>query len=202
MTSNFFNPHDPSPAENFSTLADLGLPVELYSLLPAKSRGLALISGVDGTEIHKMMAALAHTFKAEGRSTVFLRMDDGFTLPGIPQICASSQDFEKMILKRGLNHVLLLDSVDTKEKLTFAINASMAGRTVIAPVISYDAESAVDCLINLGVNRFLFADVLRYIAQQTVLEDPFSAEGATIVDTYVAPIDIKWKKLIWAYGRK
>lgn len=202
MTSNNFASNEPSPAEKYDTLGDLGMPVELCSLLPAKSRGLGLISGADDAEIHKMMAALAHSFKAEGRSTVFLRMADGFTLPGIPEISASSRDFEKMILERGLNHVLLLDSIDTKEKLTFAINASMGGRTVIAPVTSYDAESAVDCLINLGVNRFLLADVLRYIAQQTILEDPFSAESTTIVDTFVAPIDIKWKKLIWAYGRK
>lgn len=201
MTHEPFTQDNSNPAEKFDTLDDLGMPVALRSLLPAKSRGLALISGTETAEVAKMMSALAHSFKEESRSVVFLRMDGGFALPGIPEMRASVQQYEEMIRARGLNHVLFLESVDTKAKLTLAINAAMLGRVVIAPVTSYSPELVIGSVIESGVNRFMFADVLRYIAQQTVLEDPFASSGETILDTYINVMDFKWKKLMWAYGR-
>lgn len=189
-----------NPFSDFDTLENVGKPETLYSVLAGRGMGLALISGMDYAEIQKTFSAIAHTFEENGRDTIALRVGDTEPIPGLTEIHSNDVSVAgNSLVRTGLEQVIFMDSFDTKEKILFAINASLVGGTVVAPVSAHSVDEAIGKILGGGydVNRYLFADVLTYIAQQTTIQDPFSSDGSTIFDIHVAANDMKMKKVIW-----
>jgi hypothetical protein len=189
------------PAGYFPRLEDIGQPAGLCSLLSPKHRNLVVISGMEPIEVRRTMAAMARSFMVSGTSASFLNTGGSEPLPGVPEVRAGVGSLEKMLMADRLKQVLFLDSLDVKEKMAFAMNAAMSSRTVIVPVPSYYEDDVISRLIDLEVNKYQLADLLRYIAQQTILEDPFSPSGSTVLDIHISMIDIKWKQKIWQYKK-
>lgn len=188
MTSEIFMHLSLNPASNFFTLADVGRPDALCTLMTERGHGLGVISGTDRDEIQKTMAALAQSFVEAGWDVTSLRVGDAEPLPGVTEIHSNDiTSAGRTLARMGFRDVMLMDSLDTKEKLTFAVEAAVVGGLVIAPVMANSASEAIQCLVGneYGVNEFLVNDALVYVAHQTAIEDVFSARPDTFLSVDV-----------------
>lgn len=174
------------------TLKSLNQPKELFDELYRRKFGLGIIAGIDAVEIKKTLFAIANAYEGY-RGSMEIRTEESEPLPGVVSLnITKHKTGAKQVMRRGHNsYLIIMDAVDTPEKLELAARYASAGGLVIAPVISSSLDKTVNMLSEVGqyIAPYSFANSFTYIAQQTLVHDPFTPGEPPLVTTHVEKID-------------
>jgi len=200
----FVNYRGADPAIRADSLKNLGRSEEIYTLLSEESRGLALISGLDAEETRFTLFALAHSFRTEGARVLSVRFKDQEQIPGIEELYTNSIAGIKHKLEILIQpDVIVMDSVDTEEKVVFALDHALRGTRVIAPVQAGSTWEAVLRILDAEYGEVSpedLADVLVYVAHQDTYPNPNALlprdEQNSVVATDIIVADEYWKERI------
>lgn len=161
-------------------LAELGFsPRELERLYAAiRSRsGLVLVTGPTGSGKTTTLAALLREARDGRVKIVSIEDPVEYRLEGVTQIQtddALGLSFES-ILRRVFRQdpdVIMVGEIRDAETARLAARAALTGHLVLATAHAGSALEAVPRLINLGVEPFLVAAVLRLVLAQRLLRKP------------------------------
>lgn len=183
---------DFSTSEEKYTLKGLKQPMELFHALH-KRPGLAIISGTDITEIRKTMVAVATAFEPYRSKALELRTEDTEPLPEAASMKA--KDFfsgSARVMYRGHHsHFIVTGELKTPETLEVVTKYTSEGGMVIAPVIASSTQEAFAILCEIGKDTapYSFANSFTYVAQQTLIQDPFDSEGGIVSSIDITVVD-------------
>jgi general secretion pathway protein E len=159
------------------TLTELGATAAQQSLLldaATQPNGLVLITGPTGsgktTTVYRLLAHLNDGV----RKIVTIEDPVEFNLPGVLQMNVHtdiSLDFASGLRStlRQDPDVIFVGEIRDAETARTAVQAALTGHLVISTVHTNSALAAVARLIDLGVEQFLLADVLRALIGQRLL---------------------------------
>jgi general secretion pathway protein E len=158
-------------------LAELGVSdaqaAQLLSLVD-KPKGLVLVSGPTGsgktTTIYRLLVHLNNG----ARKIVTVEDPVEFELPGVVQVQASSEI--GLSFAAGLRSVLrqdpdviMIGEIRDQETARIAVQAALTGHLVISTIHTNSALAAAPRLLDLDVEPFLLADVLRGLVGQRLV---------------------------------
>ena len=158
-------------------LAELGVSdaqaAQLLSLVD-KPKGLVLVSGPAGsgktTTIYRLLVHLNNG----ARKIVTVEDPVEFELPGVVQVQASSDiglSFAaglRSILRQDPD-VIMIGEIGDQETARIAVQAALTGHLVISTIHTNSALAAAPRLLDLDVEPFLLADVLRGLVGQRLV---------------------------------
>jgi len=158
-------------------LAELGLgdgDAERLSALVAQPHGVVLITGPTGsgktTTIYRLLAGL----NDGQRKIVTVEDPVEFDLPGVVQMRVRAEiglSFAaglRSILRQDPD-VIMVGEIRDPETARIAVQAALTGHLVIATAHTNSALAAVSRLLDLGVEDYLLADVLRGLVGQRLV---------------------------------
>lgn len=184
------------------TLKSLNQPADLFNHLYRRKFGLGIVAGTDIVEIRKTLVAIANEFEGY-RGSIGFRSPETEPLPGVTELAVTDMTAEpKRIMKNGLTSwLVIMDAVDTVEKLEFATYYASIGATIIAPVLSSSMDETFAKLREVGqyVSPYSFAHSLTYIAQQDLVEGRSLPDGGMNVVTKVKVIDEAFRNSLVAF---
>ena len=158
-------------------LAELGVSdaqaAKLLSLVD-RPKGLVLVSGPTGsgktTTIYRLLVHLNNG----ARKIVTVEDPVEFELPGVVQVQASSE--MGLSFAAGLRSVLrqdpdviMIGEIGDQETARIAVQAALTGHLVISTIHTNSALAAAPRLLDLDVEPFLLADVLRGLVGQRLV---------------------------------
>lgn len=187
------------------TLKGLKQPKELFHALQRRGFGLGIVAGTDMNEIRKTLEAIATEYTPYRGKALELRTGDTEPLPGAASMKA--KDFfsgAKRIMRRGHNSYLVVTGeLNTPETLEVVTKYTSEGGLVIAPIIASSAKEAFEILCEFGKDTapFSFANSFTYIAQQTLIQDPFDAEGGIVSSIDITVVDDKMRNDLVTFNR-
>jgi len=142
--------------------------------LVAKPHGVVLVSGPTGsgktTTIYRLLAHLNDGV----RKIVTVEDPVEMDLPGVVQVRARAEiglDFAaglRSILRQDPD-VIMVGEIRDAETARIAVQAALTGHLVISTVHTNSAMGAVTRLVDLGVEAFLLADVMRGLVGQRLV---------------------------------
>ena len=164
-------------------LTELGLPAkdaEGLARLVEQPNGIVLITGPTGsgktTTIYRLLSGLNDGL----RKIVTVEDPVEFDLPGVVQVHVRSDI--GLTFAAGLRSILRQDpdvimvgEIRDPETASIAVQAALTGHMVISTVHTNSAIAAVSRLIDLGVENYLLADVLRGLVGQRLARKLCSA---------------------------
>ncbi len=140
----------------------------------AKPNGLVLVTGPTGsgktTTVYRLISHLNDGY----RKIVTIEDPVEFDLPGVLQMTVRqdiSLDFAtglRSILRQDPD-VIFVGEIRDSETAKTAVQAALTGHLVISTVHTNSALAAIPRLIDLGVEQFLLADVLRAVVGQRLV---------------------------------
>jgi general secretion pathway protein E len=161
-------------------LDELGLtPGQQSTLLQAitQPNGLVLISGPTGSGKTTTVYRLLTHLNDGVRKIVTIEDPVEFDLPGVLQMSAKPDiglDFAtalRSVLRQDPD-VIFVGEIRDAETAQTAVRAALTGHLVISTVHTNSALATVPRLVDLGVERFLLADVLRALVGQRLARRP------------------------------
>jgi general secretion pathway protein E len=194
--------------KDLPTLSELGLADDYAQLLHrmiAKPNGVVLVTGPTGsgktTTVYRLLAHLNDGI----RKIVTVEDPVEIDLPGVLQTHVRAEiglDFAaglRSILRQDPD-VIFVGEIRDPETAKIAVQAALTGHLVISTVHTNSAPAAVARLLDLGVEEYLLAEVLRGLVGQRLLrrncaacsrpQDEPSAEArarAQLPDTLLLP---------------
>ncbi len=155
----------------------LGLTVEQRAILTAtiaQPNGLVLVTGPTGSGKTTTVYRLISLLNDGVRKIVTIEDPVEFDLPGVLQMTVRSDinlDFAtglRSILRQDPD-VIFVGEIRDAETARTAVQAALTGHLVISTVHTNSALAAVSRLVDLGVEKFLLADVLRAVIGQRLV---------------------------------
>ena len=156
------------------SLTDLGLPEDCLAgiaELLKNPHGMVLVTGPTGSGKTTSLNAMLRSINSEGIKIVTIEDPVEYLIDGVDQI----QTDERIglgfstLLRRVLRQdpdVILVGEIRDSETAELAVRAALTGHLVLSSLHTNDAISAVSRLINLGVEAYLIAAVLRGVIAQ------------------------------------
>ncbi|WP_228126836.1 GspE/PulE family protein [Candidatus Viadribacter manganicus] len=158
-------------------LSELGLRLEQRTLLGQAIKaphGLVLVTGPTGSGKTTTVYRLLSELNDGVRKIVTIEDPVEFDLPGVMQMGVRSDidlDFAaglRSILRQDPD-VIFVGEIRDRETAQTAVQAALTGHLVISTVHTNSALGAVSRLHDLGVEPFLFGEVLRAVVSQRLL---------------------------------
>ena len=158
-------------------LGELGVTAAQSALLLetiAQPNGLALVTGPTGSGKTTTVYRLLSHLNDGVRKIVTIEDPVEFDLPGVLQMTVRPDidlDFAaglRSILRQDPD-VIFVGEIRNSETARTAVQAALTGHLVISTVHTNSALAAVPRLIDLGVEKFLLADVLRAVIGQRLV---------------------------------
>lgn len=158
-------------------LGALGLPAAVavgLGRLVAQPHGLVLVAGPTGSGKTTTLYALLGALLDGSRKVVTVEDPVEFDLPGVTQIQVNhgiGLDFAR-ILRSVLRHdpdVLMVGEVRDGETARTAVQAALTGHLVLATVHANGAVESVARMVDMGVEPYLLAGVLRGALSQRLV---------------------------------
>jgi len=140
---------------DFPSFVDLGGPAIIFDTLLNSPSGLALISGKYHSGKTTTLTALANELVRSGRNVLAVRTPTSSAVPGVAELFVQSisPTLEQDLLIGDKNDVIILDSIDTPEAVSFASKLIAAGILVIGTIEASDATRALWEFLRLGKSR-------------------------------------------------
>lgn len=136
--------------------------------------GLFLITGPTGSGKTTTLYAALSALNDPSRHIVTVEDPIEYALPGINQIQVNRQaglDFARTLrsVLRQDPDIIMVGEIRDGETAAIAVQAALTGHFVLATLHTNDALSAVDRLVDMGVEPFLLASVLRGVMAQRLI---------------------------------
>lgn len=136
--------------------------------------GLFLITGPTGSGKTTTLYAALSALNDATRHIVTVEDPVEYALPGINQIQVNRQaglDFARTLrsVLRQDPDIIMVGEIRDGETAAIAVQAALTGHFVLATLHTNDALSAVDRLVDMGVEPFLLASVLRGVMAQRLV---------------------------------
>lgn len=159
-------------------LEGLGFPEHLTARMTsilAHAHGLFLITGPTGSGKTTTLYAALRRLNHPGRHIVTVEDPIEYMLPGINQIQVNRRaglDFSttlRSVLRQDPD-IIMVGEIRDRETAAIAVQAALTGHFVLATLHTNSALSAIDRLIDMGVEPFLLAGVLRGLMAQRLVK--------------------------------
>jgi general secretion pathway protein E len=159
-------------------LEGLGFPDHLTTRMKSilsHAHGLFLITGPTGSGKTTTLYAALRRLNHPGRHIVTVEDPIEYMLPGINQIQVNRRaglDFAttlRSVLRQDPD-IIMIGEIRDRETAAIAIQAALTGHFVLATLHTNSALSAVDRLVDMGVEPFLLAGVLRGLMAQRLVK--------------------------------
>ena len=156
------------------SLDQLGfLPSSLNAFHKAIARpyGMILVTGPTGSGKSTTLYSVLTKLNEPGRNIVTVEDPVEYQVEGVTQVQVNPEiglTFSRVLraFLRQAPDVVLVGEIRDVETADIAIKASLTGQIVLATLHTNDAPSAVTRLINMGVDPFLLASSLVFVAAQ------------------------------------
>ena len=149
------------------------LPGSLDAFRKAVSRpyGLLLVTGPTGSGKSTTLYSILTELNDPGRNIVTVEDPVEYQVEGITQVQVNPEiglTFSSVLraFLRQAPDVVLVGEIRDLETADIAIKASLTGQIVLATLHTNDAPSAISRLLNMGVDPFLLASSLVFVAAQ------------------------------------
>jgi type II secretory ATPase GspE/PulE/Tfp pilus assembly ATPase PilB-like protein len=162
---------------NDLSLSGLGLDEQtlgLYRNVLKSPHGLFLLSGPTGSGKTTTLNAMLREIVSEKIKIVSIEDPVEYKVDGVNQIQTNEAlglDFGTL-LRRVLRHdpnVIMLGEIRDAETAKIAVRAALTGHLVLSPLHTNDAAGLVPRLIDMGVEPYLLASVLRGASAQRLI---------------------------------
>ncbi len=159
------------------SLEELGLTTQQRRILTdtiAQPNGLVLVTGPTGSGKTTSVYRLISELNDGVRKILTIEDPVEFDLPGVLQMTVRSDiqlDFAtglRSILRQDPD-IIFVGEIRDSETARTAVQAALTGHLVISTVHTNSALAAISRLVDLGVERFLLADVLRAVVGQRLV---------------------------------
>jgi len=153
--------------------------------LTKTTEGLVLVTGPTGSGKSTTLHAVLHQLARPDLNVVTVEDPVEHKVDGIAQIQVDEKaglTFPKILrsLLRQDPDIILVGEIRDTETASIAVQAALTGHLVLATLHTNSALAAVPRLIDMGVEPYLLASVLRgVLAQRLVRRRCASCEGAT-----------------------
>lgn len=150
-------------------LDELGLSPEAVRRLrelAASAHGLVLVTGPTGSGKTTTLNAVLREIRSDARKIVTIEDPVEYVVEGIDQIQTNERiglTFETL-LRRVLRQdpdVIMVGEIRDRETATLAVRAALTGHLVFSTLHTNDAVSVIPRLMDMGVEPYLVAGVLR-----------------------------------------
>ena len=158
-------------------LKDLGFNeynLERISELLSKPYGMILVTGPTGSGKSTTLVAMINELKNETVNIITAEDPVEYTIEGItqcqvrPEIGLTFSSYLRAFLRQDPD-IIMVGEIRDRETAQLAVEASMTGHLVLSTLHTNDASSAVDRLLNLGVDpRLVSTSLLGVVAQRLV----------------------------------
>ena len=158
-------------------LKDLGFNednVERINHLLSKPYGMILVTGPTGSGKSTTLVAMINELKDESVNIITAEDPVEYTIDGItqcqvkPEIGLTFASYLRSFLRQDPD-IIMVGEIRDKETAQLAVEASMTGHLVLSTLHTNDAPSAIDRLLNLGVDpRLISTSLLGVVAQRLV----------------------------------
>ena len=144
------------------------------------AHGLVLVTGPVGSGKTTTLYAGLKRLNATERKIVTAEDPIEYELPGINQIQVKPQIGLAFadVLRATLRHdpdVLMIGEIRDRETAEISVQAALTGHLVLTTLHTNDAASAVTRLLDMGIESFLLASVLRAVVAQRLVRTLCSA---------------------------
>ena len=157
------------------SLKELGMEkddLDLYRKMISKRNGLILVTGPTGSGKTTTLYATLSSLNSKEVNIMTIEDPVEYQLPGINQIQVNPK--AGLIFARGLRSILRQDpdiimvgEIRDLETAKIAIQSAMTGHLVLSTLHTNDAPSAVNRLVDMGIERYLIeASVIGVVAQR------------------------------------
>jgi general secretion pathway protein E/type IV pilus assembly protein PilB len=159
------------------TLSGLGFSPEQYALLGQLLRmphGLILVTGPTGSGKTTTLNAMLGGIVSDSLKIITIEDPVEFMVPGITQIQINEGiglSFD-ILLRRVLRqdpNVIMIGEIRDSPTAEIALRAALTGHLVLSTLHTNDTASVIPRLINMGVEPYLIASVLRGAAAQRLV---------------------------------
>jgi len=181
--------------ESLLTLDSLGFREnhrELFARAVTLTHGMILLTGPTGSgKSTTLYAALKHLMGSAVRNVMTVEDPVEYEITGVTQTEVDAKK-EKVSFASSLRSILrhdpdviMLGEIRDRETAELAVRAALTGHLVVSTLHTNTAVGAVTRLLDLGVDRFLIASVLRLVAAQRLVRDlcPHCREESIISET-------------------
>lgn len=147
--------------------------IRLKDLLKKKS-GLLLFCGPTGSGKTTTLYSIVNYLQNENLNIVTIEDPIEYQLTEINQIQCKSEiglDFSTILrsVLRQDPDIILVGEIRDKETAEIALMASLTGHLVVSTLHTIDSLSAIDRLINFGIDRFIIATAITAIESQRLV---------------------------------
>jgi type II secretory ATPase GspE/PulE/Tfp pilus assembly ATPase PilB-like protein len=158
-------------------LASLGFTPEIENLLDETARhphGLVLITGPTGSGKTTTLSAVLKEIQDDSLKIITIEDPVENVLPGIDQIQVNEkigltfQSMLRRVLRQDPN-VIMVGEIRDAETAELAVRAALTGHLVLSTLHTNDAVSAVPRLLDMGIEAYLLAGVLRGVVAQRLV---------------------------------
>lgn len=159
------------------TLAELGFDRDQLAVIRKLLRvphGLVLVTGPTGSGKTTTLNAMLRELVSDSVKVVTIEDPVEFIVPGVNQIQINEQiglGFDT-ILRRVLRqdpNVIMVGEIRDAATAEIALRAALTGHLVLSTLHTNDAVSAIARLMNMGVEPYLIASVLRGVIAQRLI---------------------------------
>lgn len=148
--------------------------LEKYQALLKNSSGVILIVGPTGSGKSTTMCAMLQELSSEETNIMTLEDPVEYNIPGINQCQINEKT--GMTFAAGLRAILRQDpdvisvgEIRDGETGTIAIRSAITGHLVLSTLHTNDAVSAIDRLVDIGVEPYMVASALRGVVSQRLV---------------------------------
>ncbi len=162
------------------TLEELGLDRETLSVFRSVmnvSHGLILVTGPTGSGKTTTLNACLREMKSDEVKIITIEDPVEYSIHGIDQIQINESiglTFESL-LRRVLRqdpNVIMVGEIRDEATATLAVRAALTGHVVFSTLHTNDAVSSIGRLLDMGVQPYLLAAVLRAVVAQRLVRKP------------------------------
>ena len=161
----------------FNNKSDLGLrenDIPKFERLFSAPHGLVLITGPTGSGKTTTLYSALSELNAVSTNIITIEDPVEITIPGINQIQLHKYGglTFSSVLRSALRqdpNIIMIGEIRDAETAKVAVQASITGHLVLSTLHTNSAASAVNRLVNMGVERYLLADALVGVVSQRLV---------------------------------